>query len=43
MEKTEISDVIGQRRAKLAELLENNIKPFPNDIGVLHTIRDMAQ
>jgi len=41
MEKTETSDVIGQRRAKLAELRENNINPFPNDIGVLHTIRDI--
>ncbi len=41
MSKTEISDVLEQRRQKLEELRKSNINPFPNDIEVSHTIRDI--
>ncbi len=43
MANTEVSDVIEQRRQKLAELRTGNINPFPNDFEVSHTVNDIRQ
>ncbi|MCF8067007.1 MAG: lysine--tRNA ligase [Desulfobacterales bacterium] len=41
MSNEKTSDVIELRRKKLADLKDENVNPFPNDIRIEHTVKDI--